>query len=100
MDGRDKLPLVSKVADMARIWIYRQNERGDSSDRLIAFQWNDWLRCVNAPVLHELFGVCHLLFLDRLRVLFGWTISSSSQLASLKTLSVDLAETNVDSPSP
>lgn len=27
--GRDELPLVSKVADMAHTWIYQQNERSE-----------------------------------------------------------------------
>lgn len=27
--GRDELPLVSKVADLAHTWIYEQNERSD-----------------------------------------------------------------------
>jgi hypothetical protein len=27
--GRDELPLLSKVADMAHTWIYEQNERSD-----------------------------------------------------------------------
>jgi hypothetical protein len=28
--GRDELPLVAKVADMAHTWIYQQNEKNDS----------------------------------------------------------------------
>lgn len=28
--GRDELPLVSKVADMAHTWIYQQNEKSDA----------------------------------------------------------------------
>jgi len=29
--GRDELPLLAKVADMAHTWIYQQNDRSDSS---------------------------------------------------------------------
>jgi hypothetical protein len=29
--GRDELPLVCKVADMAHTWIYQQNDRSESS---------------------------------------------------------------------
>ncbi len=28
--GRDELPLVGKVADMAHTWIYQQNEKGEA----------------------------------------------------------------------
>lgn len=28
--GRDELPLVAKVADMAHSWIYQQNDKGDA----------------------------------------------------------------------
>ncbi len=28
--GRDELPLVGKVADMAHTWIYQQNDKSDS----------------------------------------------------------------------
>ena len=28
--GRDELPLLGKVADMAHTWIYQQNEKSDS----------------------------------------------------------------------
>lgn len=28
--GRDELPLVAKVADMAHSWIYQQNDRNDA----------------------------------------------------------------------
>ena len=30
--GRDELPLLAKVADMAHTWIYQQNDRSDSSN--------------------------------------------------------------------
>lgn len=31
--GRDELPLLGKVADMAHTWIYQQNDRGDNSEQ-------------------------------------------------------------------
>lgn len=31
--GRDELPLVSKVADMAHTWIYQQKDRSDNAER-------------------------------------------------------------------
>ncbi|MBL7648027.1 MAG: hypothetical protein JNK74_17735 [Candidatus Hydrogenedentes bacterium] len=30
--GRDELPLVAKVADLAHIWIFRANQRSESDD--------------------------------------------------------------------
>ena len=30
--GRDELPLLAKVADIAHTWIYQQNDRSDSSN--------------------------------------------------------------------
>ena len=30
--GRDELPLLAKVADLAHTWIYQQNDRSDSSN--------------------------------------------------------------------
>ena len=30
--GRDELPLLAKVADMAHTWIYQQNDRSESSE--------------------------------------------------------------------
>lgn len=30
--GRDELPLLAKVSDMAHTWIYQQNDRSDSSN--------------------------------------------------------------------
>ena len=32
--GRDELPLVAKVADMAHTWIYQQNDRVETSDEV------------------------------------------------------------------
>jgi hypothetical protein len=31
--GRDELPLVAKVADMAHTWIYQQNDRSENGER-------------------------------------------------------------------
>ncbi len=31
--GRDELPLLSKVSDMAHTWIYQQNDRTESSTK-------------------------------------------------------------------